>query len=627
MHKPLLGVTILLALTMPPALAGGEEEYQKGLAAYKARSYRTAAKHFEDSLAGGNGAAEVYIYMAHSYAASGDIKKAVQIYRDTARIFAGLPAETMAKKCIARLDPQNRIPAKISEEERKEAEKQKPKLSFIHRVNIIAPTIPGHQPVSPSTVGKVKQVIARLPRWVYLIADQVNATINIGPNFTDRWPETLQGSTPGMEHERMADALARTYGNDIYLFERPTIDGTTRLGPIVDYDALAREVIYQVSHIIDSGLGIMEDKRFRAEYDLDKKAIPPEKEGELRYYLQADYVGSGEVIASVIANVLGNPGNSKVEENFPRAAAWVRKRVATASAAATSIAKRNPSKTEVKTFTQQKDEPEKKEPAAPADVIPDEEHVPYWKDLSGKPMVNALINARRIPVMIDTGAFRTVIGVNHLKTLGLPLPEGKSIPVLYGAAGAVKGWKKNYEIAIGKIKRTTEVTVLDDHERTICIGQPFLRGMHYRVDPKRNYIHFVKDSKTIEKQVSVDSIEIPFRMSNDNIIVQAKINGHLIEMNFDTGAPMILIDTSDAKKIGLHKIQPLAITNLGGHGSGHMRYYVYNLSRVELGSMLKTDLKGFVPANGGVGSVLGQSFFGTKTYVIDNQKNVIRFSR
>ena len=58
MKKPLLGTSILLALTMLPALAGGEEEYNKGLAAYKARSYRAAAKNFEDSLANGNGAAD-----------------------------------------------------------------------------------------------------------------------------------------------------------------------------------------------------------------------------------------------------------------------------------------------------------------------------------------------------------------------------------------------------------------------------------------------------------------------------------------------------------------------------------------------------------------------------------------
>jgi len=627
MHKPLLGFSILLALTVLPAFAGGEEEYQKGLAAYKARSYRTAAKNFEDSLAGGNGAAEVYIYMAHSYAASGDIKKAVQIYRDTARIFAGLPAETMAKKCIARLDPHNRIPAKVSEEEKKEAERQKPKLSFIHRINIIAPTIPGHQPVSPSTVGKVKQVIARLPRWVYLIADQVNATINIGPNFTDRWPETLHGSTPGMEHERMADALARTYGNDIYLFERQTIDGTSRLGPIADYDSLGREVIYQVSHIIDSGLGIMEDKRFRAEYDLDKEAISPEKEGELRYYLQADYAGSGEVIASVIANVLGNPSNSKVEENFPRAAAWVRKRVATASATTTSIAKRNPSKAEVKTFTKAQAEPEKKEPEAPVDVIPDEEHVPYWKDQWGNPLVNALINGKRIPVMIDTGAYRTVMGTNQLKALGIPIPKEKAVPVGYGAAGALKGWKKDYEITIGKIKRTTKVTVLDDKQTTVCVGQPFLRGMHYRIDPKRNYIHFVKDSKTTIKQVSVDAIEIPFRMVNDNVMVQAMVNGRIIEMNFDTGAPDILLSYQDAKKIGLLKRAPDSMAKMQGHGTAQTTYFVYKLDRVELGPMVKTGLTALVPESVGIHSVLGQIFFGTKTYVIDNEKNVIRFSR
>ncbi|MGD9684440.1 MAG: tol-pal system YbgF family protein [Candidatus Obscuribacterales bacterium] len=318
MHKSLLGASILLALTMLPALAGGEEEYKKGLAAYKARSYRTAAKNFEDSLANGNGAAEVYIYMAHSYAASGDIKKAVQIYRDTAKIFAGLPAEALAKKCIARLDPNGTVaPAGTPRNP-----------SFIHRINVIAPTISGHPPVNPTTVGLVKSIVSRLPAWVYAVADELNATINIGPNFTDSWPDSESARTPGMDYLRLSETESRIYNNDVYIFERKTIRGSKELGPPISPGRLRSELFYQIGHIIDAGLGpIMSDKEFRAEYDKDRAAIPSGMEDDLEYYLQPDYVGSGEVIAAAISNILGGPKYGKVEKYFPKSCLWIKKRL------------------------------------------------------------------------------------------------------------------------------------------------------------------------------------------------------------------------------------------------------------------------------------------------------------
>jgi hypothetical protein len=98
---------ILLASLSNPAFAGGEVQYQEGLKAYKARNYRAVAKSFNESLESGNGSAEVYLYMAHSYAASGEKTKALKKYHDIVKIFKGLPAENVALPCIKRLDPHN----------------------------------------------------------------------------------------------------------------------------------------------------------------------------------------------------------------------------------------------------------------------------------------------------------------------------------------------------------------------------------------------------------------------------------------------------------------------------------------------------------------------------------------
>ena len=175
----------LLILFSAPGFAGGELEFQEGLKAYKARNYRTAAKNFEDSLAKGNGSADVYIYMAHSYAASGKTADAIQKYMEISKIFKGLPAATMAARCLQRLDPKGLWRARVSKRSTTTS-KSTQGQSFINRVFVIDPTIKGHPPVSSNTVAAIKSEISRLPRHVYKILDDGGARVFVGPNITDK---------------------------------------------------------------------------------------------------------------------------------------------------------------------------------------------------------------------------------------------------------------------------------------------------------------------------------------------------------------------------------------------------------------------------------------------------------
>ena len=323
-----LNLSILLALIFfllfqSFSFAGGEAEYAEGLRAYKARNYRTAAKKFEESLSKGNGAAEVYIYMAHAYAASGKTGDAVKRYQDAAKAFKGLPAAKLAEQCLARIDPKKLWRSRISRESKRK-KSFKDGASFINRVAIIDPTIQGHPPVSDITVRAIKTSISRLPRHIYKILNDNNAKVFIGPNIIDKWPDALNTSKPGMEHLTLARERARCYGRDIYIWERPTLIGSKKLGPRESTQKIQREILYQFGHAVDDCLGPMwEDKNFRKEYDLDKKDIDSKSKKILKYYLQPNYKGCGEVIASVICEYLGGRANQRVNRYFPRSKHWV----------------------------------------------------------------------------------------------------------------------------------------------------------------------------------------------------------------------------------------------------------------------------------------------------------------
>jgi hypothetical protein len=124
-------------------------------------------------------------------------------------------------------------------------------------------------------------------------------------------------------------------------------------------DWLRREAYYQISHAVDFCLKIAED---------NPKTNPAQP-----------------VQIGVSTNRRKSPSNIKYEK--PE------------SLAATSSA---PSLDDLLT------KPE--DPPDPSDVLPEEDHVHFYKDPDGKPMVNGLLNVRPFSMLIDTGAHRTVVG-------------------------------------------------------------------------------------------------------------------------------------------------------------------------------------------------------------------------
>lgn len=652
---PLLVVTFL---GIVPAHASDSPylNYIAGLSAYQKADYKNAIKFFQASQSNGNCSAENYMYMAHSYAASGNKQEAIKVYNDIVRLFKGSPAASMATQCLAKLDPASLLPkAEPSAEtsstasDPKTSRSNKPQVGFINRIDIISPTVHGHAPVQSQTVACAKSVVARLPRHIYKVLDEGNVTINIGPNISDKWPDKQNQSRPGMEEITLSQEIGRTYGRDIFLWERSTEVGSTKLSEPFSPAEIESELLIQCGHALNDCLAISADEDFKSEYTKEKSAMPDMAQRRAKL-LTDDKVGASEVCALAISASLGREANRTVDKFFPKTRDLVLQKLerlgrasTVASARNTRAASSTPAVTSYSAGTRSdgkvdKSKLDKTKPgqsAAPTTPppasttekeatleMPAEEYVPYQRGLGDKLYVNGQVNGRPLQICIDTGAFKVAIGSKQLQALGIKPPQGPSKLLGGGASGAIHGWETDLDVSIGRIKRRLPVMVIDGSQ-FMLLGQPYFKDLHYQIDNARNYIHFTKDNKDLHKQFSYDSVEIPFRMINGNLMVAVKVNGVSVEMNFDTGAPTNMLSMTDMFKC---RIRPHSSTMVRGVGGAAVPAYECILGTVELGPIRKTGQRALV-SSAHSGNVLGQEFFGRMRYVVDNEKKVIRIAR
>lgn len=263
--------------------------------------------------------------------------------------------------------------------------------------------------------------------------------------------------------------------------------------------------------------------------------------------------------------------------------------------------------------------------AGPANTLismPAEERIPYKRQAGNHLYVRGEINGRSTDVLFDTGAYTVLVGKDQLVSLGVKPPDGPSQIVGSGAAGALRGWEQVLEISVGRIKRRMPVKVVEGSQM-LLLGQPFFQGIHYQIDNASNYLIFTRDSRDISKQMTYDSIEVPFKMVHGNCMVSARVNGVPTQMNFDTGAPKCLFTNMAMNQLGLKVV---ATTEIPGAGGLVVPGYYCLADIVELGPIRKQGLEVLVSPSC-TQNVLGQDFFGRMKFIVDNEKQVIRFQR
>jgi len=331
-----------------------EDEYARGVAAYLKRDYKTAGDLFWQSITDGNPSAVVWLYKAHSDAGMGNVEEAHKKYESVVSIFKGTEEAKVAAAYIKLLDSKrwNPAPAKPTTPDTKvvatatsvSAQAPAPPkpvtpppvagspnaANLISRIVVIPPT-GNHVKVSGPTVATVKAAIEALPRPILKTLDEGGVKINIGPNIIDKWPDSIKIPKPPETELTLAEEPGRTYGRDIYIYERAVVaPGVTALGDARSQTDIRSNFLHEVGHALDDCTGVYsKNSDLQRQYHMDCDAMTEENKAFLCYFLQVGDGGPAEACAETVMVLLGGTHNytDLFNKCFPRTRLWVKSKL------------------------------------------------------------------------------------------------------------------------------------------------------------------------------------------------------------------------------------------------------------------------------------------------------------
>ncbi len=272
------------------------------------------------------------------------------------------------------------------------------------------------------------------------------------------------------------------------------------------------------------------------------------------------------------------------------------------------------------------------------DRFPSEARLNFTKEV-GCMMVEAQFNNRPLKVMFDTGSQGTILGKNHLQSMGLPEPTGQPTGTSTSAGSSQKTWDMRLNIKIGNIERNNfPVVIKESMLDSPSIGQSFFKDFTYTIDNNAQTIRLVKKTAGASSNVasssgssrsSSDPNVVPFTRDEnyDQIIVSVSVDGRPGRMYLDTGASTMCMSSAHAKGFGLTVPEDAIDTMINGT-SARMTGKKFSIRTVKLGPVEKHNVDVTVVDNYSFPlPLIGQSFFGDSNYTVDDQAKVIRFTR
>lgn len=220
--------------------------------------------------------------------------------------------------------------------------------------------------------------------------------------------------------------------------------------------------------------------------------------------------------------------------------------------------------------------------------------------------------------MFDTGAEGTVFGKNQLAEMGIPAPVGPPVGESRGVGdgGSQKVWMVRMDIRIGGIERKNfPVAVQENMPGYPLLGQNFFQDFTYTIDNGAKSIHFVKKGAkqaggSVYASAAKDPNSVPFTRYGREILVTVELNGHPMQMFFDTGASTVSLDRKQARAAGLTVPEDAEQTlhqGIAGNTTGKR----FPVSSLRLGPILKRDFPIDVIESADMDHpLLGQSFYG-----------------
>lgn len=261
-------------------------------------------------------------------------------------------------------------------------------------------------------------------------------------------------------------------------------------------------------------------------------------------------------------------------------------------------------------------------------TLPDEVKVPFKRSASSHLFVSGTVNGRPIEMMFDTGAEQCHFHKALLENAGVKVePIGPKIPI-QGVGGISYSQAMMADIGVGDLHRKIPILVDDVSAGMPIIGETFFKEFRYDIDNGGGFIKFAKKPRagmTTHSFEPIDVIAVPYEPLGDNMIVQAKVNGVPYRMIFDTGSFAICFSALQAAELGIRIPSDARMMVTSGAG-GRVMAYTFNLPRLELGPICKTNIPIVVnQADTPVLPLLGQPFYKDRRFTVDTEKHLIKF--
>ncbi len=202
-------------------------------------------------------------------------------------------------------------------------------LELKQRITIIPPRF-NHKPVAPSTVAVVRGVVAQLPPTIYQILNERGTQIFVEPNLIDKFPNAVSEKHAVLGHY-LSQETGRTYGVDVYIYERIAVEGgSTELREPFSQAVLRANTYNLLGHALDTCLEMPStEEKFRRIYRQDAAAVDPDRRAKLRDYLLDEETCAKEVFSALAASIMGDVTVEKeLNRAFPRCRAWIEARIA-----------------------------------------------------------------------------------------------------------------------------------------------------------------------------------------------------------------------------------------------------------------------------------------------------------
>lgn len=254
---------------------------------------------------------------------------------------------------------------------------------------------------------------------------------------------------------------------------------------------------------------------------------------------------------------------------------------------------------------------------------PNEFSVPFHRTAKGQLTVSADLQGCSMNMIFDTGAEECLFGNNQMSAANLSSVERKKSTILNSVSGPIYVFQIAADINLGPLKKKLSVCVQDTDMESGILGQPFFKGYSCLVDNQAGLIRFRKNGSS-SNAAPLDSFAIPFTEVGDKIIVEVQLNGRNTDMCFDTGAFGVCLSKAQCERLGIKLPEIPAKQTRGPNGQLATSWEIS--ANVSLGPIKKIACPVRVIESDTSYPLLGQNFFGDRTFNIDRVKNEIRFA-